>query len=262
MNDWARNRKRIILAIVLLAIVILVGVPGFFLFYEKPSCSDGAKNGDETGVDCGGSCIRLCTAESLPLLLKGDPRVLTVASSTYEVVAIVENPNQTAEIYKAEYEIKVYSAESAIPVQLIKNSTFIPKGMTLAVFEGPFVLEAGVIPNRATIEWKLNALSWQKNDLPNPDVEIRDILLSKATTTPRLDARVENLSLSPVENLDFVALISDKDGNLFAASKTFVDDIQPGESADLIFTWPRPFPQGVAQIEIIKRIFPDRTFIR
>ena len=37
------------------------------LFEQKtcpaPSCSDGVSNGDETGVDCGGSCSTLCTAD-------------------------------------------------------------------------------------------------------------------------------------------------------------------------------------------------------
>jgi hypothetical protein len=262
MNDWARRRKRIILSIVLGGVIILVGVPLFLLFYERPNCSDGKQNGDETGLDCGGSCQRLCSAESLPLILKGDPRVLTIASSTYEVVAMVENPNQGAEIYKADYEIKVYDNVSPIAVKLIKGSTFIPKGMTFAIFEGPFTLQSEIVPTRATLEWQINPLSWQKNSEVEPEIEIREISLTRATSTPRLEARVENLSLTPVSNLDLVAVVSDTEGNIFAASKTFIETIAPGESASVIFSWPRPFPKAAAGIEIIKRVFPDRSFIR
>ena len=33
---------------------------------SSPTCSDGIKNGDETGVDCGGSCSA-CSAVSMPI---------------------------------------------------------------------------------------------------------------------------------------------------------------------------------------------------
>lgn len=262
MNDWSRRRKRIILTIVLVAVIVLVGVPFFLLFYEKPSCSDGIKSGDETGLDCGGSCQKLCSAESLPLILKGDPRVLMVTPDVYEVVAIVENPNQNAEIYKAEYELRVYGEESSIPLKIIQGTTFVPKGTTFAIFEGPFNLQVGLKPNRATLEWKLNPLSWQKNETLEPEITIVDIELTQSSSTPRLDAVVENRSLNPVANLDFVALISDREGNLFASSKTFIDRLESNQSAPIVFIWPRPFDREAVKIEIIKRIFPDRSFIK
>ena len=89
MNQWSRTRKRIVLVIVLFALSVLIGVPVFFLFYEKPTCFDKERNGDEAGVDCGGSCQLLCAAESLPLLLKGDPRIISVAPELFEVVASI-----------------------------------------------------------------------------------------------------------------------------------------------------------------------------
>lgn len=262
MNSWSRNRKRIILLIVIFAVIVLVGVPFFFLFYQAPTCSDAVMNGDETGVDCGGSCQRLCSAESLPLLLKGDPQVLTIASSTYEVVALFDNPNQSAEIYKAEYSLKLYGAESAIPVKTIEGSTFIPKGTSFAIFEGPFTLEAGLVPERATLEWNKASLVWRKNAEVEPTLEVVGQTLTKEDTVPRLEATVENQSLSSVSNIDLIALISDADGNIFAASKTYIDTLAPGAEAPIVFSWPRPFMEKAVGIQIIKRVFPDRSFIR
>jgi hypothetical protein len=262
MNSWSRNRKRIILAIVIFAVVVLVGIPFFFLFYKAPTCSDAVMNGDETGVDCGGSCQRICSAESLPLILKGDPQVLTIASSTYEVVAVLDNPNQSAEIYKAEYSIKLYGSESAIPVKVIEGSTFIPKGVSFAIFEGPFKLEAGLVAERATLEWNKTSLVWRKNPNPEPDIEIKDQALIQEDTVPRLEATVENKSLSSVENIDLIALITDAEGNIFAASKTYIDSLAPSTETPAVFSWPRPFKTKAVGIQIMKRIFPDRTFIR
>lgn len=255
-------RKRIILGIVLLAVIILVGVPLFLLIYERPSCTDSKMNGDETGVDCGGSCQRICSAESLPLIVKGDARVLTIAPNTYEVVTVVENPNPTAEIYKANYTYKVYDPESTIPVKTIQGFTFVPKGATFAIFEGPFTLEEGVVPTRTTIEWDRASLVWRKNPQEYPNLALTDTTLSSPTTTPRLSAVVENLSLNEATNIDLVALIADEAGNIFAASKTYIDELETGEKATILFSWPRPFTKNVGSVQIIKRVFPDRSFIR
>lgn len=262
MNQWSRTRKRIILGIVFLAVAIFIGVPLFFIFYQKPSCSDNKLNGDEKGVDCGGSCQRLCSAESLPLILKGDPRILTIAPDTYEVIAVIENPNQSAEIHRAEYIFKLYDATSVIPVKTIEGFTFVPKGKMFALFEGPFTLPSSISPVRATLEWKNTTLTWKKSEGLEPDIALRDIVLSRSSTTPRLDAIAQNRSLGSVSNIDFVALISDASGNIFAASKTFIDTLEVGEEEPIIFAWPRPFVQGAADIQIIQRVFPDRSFIR
>lgn len=262
MNSWSRTRKRIILSIVLFAVIVLIGIPLFFLFYNKPTCFDKKLNGDETGVDCGGSCQLLCSAESLPIIMKGDPRVLIVASSTYEVVALLDNPNQTAEILRARYTLKVFDSISPIPLKIIEGETFVPKGATFAIFAGPFTLEVGLVPTRGTLEWEKGSLIWQKNTEPVPEIIIKDKLVTGADSNPRLEATVENASLESVSNLDFVALISDEEGNIFAASKTFIDTLSVGEEAPIIFTWPRSFVRNATQIDIITRIFPDPSFIK
>ena len=248
--------------IVLAVLFVLVFVPAFFLFYRAPTCFDGKQNGDEAGTDCGGSCQLLCRAESLPLLLKGDPRILSVASSTYEVVVLVENPNNNAEIERAGYLIKLYDADGLIPVKEITGETYAPKASAFAVFEGPFTLEAGVIPKRATLEWLKETLVWKKDARSVPDLRVKESALSKEDSSPRLDAVIENLSLEKVSNIDLVALVSDEGGNVFAASKTFIDTLEPGEAASAVFTWPQPFAVPSVSSEIIIRVFPDKSFIR
>src|SRR3989344_3603517 len=223
MNSWSRTRKRIILGLVILAVMVLVGVPFFFLIYQAPTCSDGAKNGDETGVDCGGSCQRL---------------------------------------YNAESSLKPYGVESAIPVKVIEGVTFIPRGANFALFEGPFTLEAGLVPARATLEWQKSSLVWRKSVSPEPTLKVKDETLAKEEDAPRLEAVVENQSLESISNIDLIALITDAEGNIFAASKTYIDQLEPNQAMPILFSWPRPFKEKAMGIEIIKRILPDSTFIR
>lgn len=262
MNKWSRRRKRIIVSLVFFAFLILVAVPAYLLFYRPPNCFDGKRNNDETGVDCGGSCQLLCTAESLPLITKGDPQILQVKDGVFEVVALVENPNANAEIYRAKYFLRLYSAQSITPVKVVEGETFVPQGRTFAIFEGPFTANGTAMPLRATIEWQEASLIWKKNDSVLPNLRISNKSLSREDSSPRLDAVVENTSLARISNIDVVALVYNEKGSIFAASKTFIDSMPAGGSAPIVFIWPQAFREKAINIEIIPRILPDRSFIR
>lgn len=262
MNRWSHRRKRIILALIFFVLIILIGLPIFFWLYRAPTCFDNKWNGSEAGVDCGGSCQLLCTTDSLPLILKGDPRVLKVRDSTFEVVALIENPNISGEIYEAKYTFKLYNVQSTIPIKVIEGRTYVPRGTTFALFEGPFPLEEGVTPARAILEWKKESLLWQRNITQMPELTVGDLSLSREDTNPRLDASIENHSLENISNIDLIALVSDKTGSVFAASKTFIDKLPIGGRTSVVFTWPEPFGEKALNIDVIIRILPDRSFIR
>ncbi|MBI1974643.1 MAG: hypothetical protein HYS51_02245 [Candidatus Zambryskibacteria bacterium] len=261
MNKWSRRRKRIIVSLIFIGFIILVAIPAYLIFYKPPTCFDNKKNKDETGIDCGGSCQLLCTAESLPLIIKGDPQVLKVKEGVYEVAALVENPNSNAEIYRAKYFIRLYGAQSIAPIKIIESETFVPRG-TFAIFEGPFTTPDGRIPLRATIEWQESSLQWKKSNKVVPKLKVSDKVLSKEDSNPRMEAHVENVSLDIISNIDIIALLYNDKGTIFAASKTFIDNLKPGESAPIIFRWPEPFSEKAINIEIITRILPDKSFIR
>ena len=262
MNSWSQNRKRLILTLLILAVGILVGLPVYFLLRTTPTCSDGARDGDETGVDCGGSCQRLCPVESLPLLVQGDPRVLLVATSTYEVVALVDNPNTDAEIERARYSLKLYVPGSAVPMKTIGGEVYVPKGAEFALFAGPYAAEAGSLPTRATLEWDKSSLIWEKNTSPVSELEVGEKLFSRLDTSPRLTVSVSNLSLNVAQNVDLTALLYDASGNIFAASKTFVEQIPGGGETGAIFTWPSKFSSEAVQIKVIATILPGATILR
>lgn len=262
MNPWSRRRKRVILFLIFFILVFLIGAPVFFLFYRVPTCFDLKQNGSETGIDCGGSCQLLCTAESLPLILKGDPRVLKVRENTFEIVALVENPNISGEIYRAGYTFKLYDTLGGIPLKVVEGETYVPKSATFAIFEGPFTLEKGVVPTRTTLEWKTENLVWRKNTLPVPELIVKDLNLSRENTKPRLDASVENASLEDIYNIDLIAAISNETDNVFAASKTFIDVLPAGGRVPVVFSWLEPFDERALNIDVMIRIFPDKSFIR
>ena len=248
MNSWAKNRKRMIFGLVFLFLILVIGLPLFLLIYQKPTCSDGKQNGDETGVDCGGSCSRLCAVESLPLVVKGDPRILKVATSTYEVVALINNLNSNAEVSRARYKFKLFDGQSLAPVKTIEGSEFIAPGETL-IFEGPFESETPLV--RATFEWEDSSIVFKKS-VSRGKVEVRNLIFKDS----RVEASVKNLSLENVSKIDLSAVIFDQNGNIFAASKTFINKLKPGEETRAIFTWPAPLNGQPAEIRVISRMLP------
>lgn len=262
MNSWSRKRKRIIFLIVFVALIIFVGGPVYFLFYRAPTCFDSKLNGNETGVDCGGSCQLLCTSDSLPLILKGDPKVLRVTENLFETVVLVENPNANGEIYRAGYIFRLYDTSNSLPIKIIEGETYVPKGATFAVFQPPFSIESGSVPTRTTFEWKPETLVWKQNSVPVPEIVTTDLSLSRKDANPRLDVNLENLSLEDIRNIDLVALLSDETGSIFAASKTFVDKLPASGRVPVVFTWPRPFNKETIDIDIIIRLLPDESSLR
>lgn len=261
MNHWSTRRKRFVLLIIFLSLVVLIGVPTAFLFYDAPTCSDGKVNGDEEGIDCGGSCELLCPAESLPLLSKGDPRVIEVVPGFYEVVALVENPNVAGTADRARYTLKLFESSSVTPVKTISGDTYVPKSATFAIFEGPFDL-GEARPTRATLEWDRESLEWRRDVSSEPNMSIRNLDLKGENDKPRVTASLVNNSLERVENIELVVVVRDPGLNTVAASKTVVESVAPGASAPIIFTWPAPFSEENVSVEILYRIFPDRSFIR
>jgi hypothetical protein len=261
MNQWSINRKRFILALIILILAVLVGAPIFLFFHKAPSCFDKLKNGDETGVDCGGSCSLVCTTDTLPLIMKGDPRVIRVATSTYEVVAYIQNPNVSADILNAPYTFNIYGANSPVPVKIITGETFVPKNASFGIFQGPFNI-VGAIPSRVTFNWADGALVWQKDLSAVPDLKVTDALLTNTDFEPRLEANLSSSYLNTISNIELVTFIYDDNGNTVGASRTFVDTLNVGETAPLVFTWPAPFVGKSATFDIIPRILPNKSYIQ
>lgn len=249
------------LIIFLSILIVIIGVPSFFIFYKAPTCFDNKQNGDELGIDCGGSCKLLCSAESLSIQTKGDARILRIATSTYEVVVNVENPNPSASILKAGYSFKIYTASSAGPIKIIKNYTYIPKASNFVIFEGPFDLGEAV-PTRTVFEWDKTTLIWEKDNTAIKDLKVEESVLSNREKSPRLDAVVKNFSLERATNIELVALVLDENDNIIGASKTFIETLLPNESTPIVFTWVNPFMSSSIRPFVFTRVLPDASYIR
>ncbi|MBX4195930.1 hypothetical protein KW796_03220 [Candidatus Parcubacteria bacterium] len=261
MNPWAVRRKTLIFLLIFFVLVLTIGVPAyFFATREEASCSNNKQDGDETGIDCGGGCELICKPEVLPLLTKGSARVLQIATSTYEVAILLENPNINGRVVRAPYTFTIYSGSDKTPVKIMKGDTYIGRSSTFAIFGGPFTASS-TAPLRAVFTWD-GDLKWENSSDPLPNISVTNVnFTNSSTSAPRLEAQLTNRSQNNARNIEAIVLLSDQNGNVVGTGRTFVDLLESGASTPIVFTWTSPFPVEPVSKRIVPHILPDKSYL-
>ncbi len=254
MSPWAFRRKILYFAIALIALVILVGIPAFFLIYKAPTCGDGKQNQGEAGIDCGGPCRRLCEAQALSPIVSWK-RFIEVTPGNYSLVAYVENPNFNYQANAVSYRFQLYDKEDVLITERTGTATIYPNKKLPVVEYGVYTNDR--IPTRIDFEFT-GPILWDKVNSTYPELRFVDVILERENQSPRLTATVENRTPFEVIQVPIVALVYDVDGNALAVSKTLVSRIGPNGAVPVVFTWPRPFPRQASVKELIPIIAPVR----
>lgn len=242
MNDWASRRK----TLYLIALALILAGASFALFwkywYQEPTCFNNLKDGNETGIDCGGSCTKVCSNEAIAPIVKWDSRLFETLSGVWSVLVYVENPNPNTDASYVPYTFTIYDANSGILAER-KGATILPRGKTVGIFEGSITIGNGKVPKRAVFEIGKNIL-WKKSENKNDDITVTHGPLLRMESEPRVEANVKNNNINEVKNIELVITIFDGSDNAIAASRTFIENIKKGENTDVFFTWPKPFELG------------------
>ncbi len=247
--SWAARRRFFILLIIGAVVVAFLTVVGIATFYKAPSCTDGAANGDETGIDCGGSCSYLCTAELQPPTILFTKTLENSVGRT-DVIASVENKNANAAAKNVPYRIIFYGANQSI-IQEVTGTLDLPSGATEPVF----------VPGVASGKQKVvNAFLDIDPSLPRwftMTADSRIVPVVSNTTqggtpdAPRIEAILANPSVTTLTNVQAIVLVRGAQGDIIAASKTVVATIPAQGQAIATFTWNRAFAQIPASIEVV-----------
>lgn len=246
LNTWAQQRKLIYSVIFGGVAMIAVGIPAYLLFYTPPSCTDGKRNQNEVGVDCGGSCRNLCQAKELAPIVIWTQKFM-VSPGTYSVVTYLENPNVVAEAHNVPYTFKLYNTAGGVIAER-SGKAFIPAHKKIAIFEGN-IMTGGEAPSRVDFDFTKPPF-WQRQMSTEPKLTISDRILTGENTRPRIEATLANSNIDAVANVGVVAIVYGGSGNAIAASATYVDALNKDESKQLVFTWPNPFPVEAQGCEI------------
>ena len=248
-SNWSKHRKRWYAIITITIIVLAVGVPSFFTFYKAPTCFDGKQNGGEGGVDCGGSCQKLCSSSFVPVPPANWVRMKEVAPGVINVAAYVVNPNPRGTAKNVPYKIDFLDSQG-ITLDTVTGTLTLPPGRNTLAFQSGIKTGAREI---ARAVFKLTG---------NPDWYLGDDPLSMLETSNKdyvdnqdgvssLEVTFTNKSSNPITNFSVYAILKDKDDNVIDFSKTIVDEVSPHSTAIAPFTWPTTHAGKVISIEVL-----------
>lgn len=246
-NEWASRRKMVYLAGAVLVFSLISLLIFFKFWYEEPTCNDGVMNGDEKGIDCGGSCILLCSSATIEPIVKWGPRYFEVLPDVWSAIAYVENPNVDARAVYAEYSLTFYDERGAV-IAKREGATVLPKAKTVGVFEGTITMKNNAKPKRAVFEIG-DKIVWQNDRGEESNLRITHTPILNLAYAPRVEALVANTGIEELHNIELVISIFDGSDNTIAASRTFIDRLKRNESAQAFFTWPKPFDLGKKMCE-------------
>lgn len=252
MLSWSQKRQFLLIFAVLLASAAFFGVSVFLAWRKAPSCFDGEQNGGERGVDCGGSCVLLCSGEAAEPIVHF-VRALPAGEGVWNAVAYVENRNKGAGASRVHYLFKLYDDKNLLVFER-RGETFIPPRATFPIIEGGMRVPERV-PTRATFEFLESPRFTVMEE--NPRLEIRQRIFSEEDGFSRLEVTLFNSTSVVLRNVEAEALLYDTTGNVFAASHTVIKELSPSVSTSATFTWQRVFPEAPARTEIFYQVPPQ-----
>jgi len=252
--SWASRRqfKYFSGTVLFFALIIFAFVAP--IIFKKPTCTDGKQNGEETGIDCGGSCALVCKEEvSSPVVLWS--RAFSVVDNNYNLVAFIENRNKNSAVYSASYEFRIYDKNNKL-LGRREGRTFIPPNQQFAIFESRFNSGQNEIKT-VTFEF-IQPITWVKKNptLGTLPIRVSDIVFDNNKDTPTLSAIVNNDSIYDLPEFDVVAILYDINKNAINASKTHKDKLLSNNKLPVTFTWPEVLSSVPVTEDILIQINP------
>jgi hypothetical protein len=249
---WAGRRKLFYGGLLCIFIALFLLAKLYPKLTKDPTCMDQKQNGAERGIDCGGGCIRICQAETTPLVVKWS-RSFKVADGIYNAFAYVENQNIRAAAPLISYEFTLYDTNN-IFITSRTGTVYVPPNGRFGIFEAG--IDTGKrVPKNTSIKL-LNVPDW----LTIGEEEAKQSLFAEADAptnldiSPRLNVTIENPTISTVRNIEVYAIVYAEDGNALGVSKTIMDALPAGGKRNTTFTWREPFAGEPKRTEIITQL--------
>jgi hypothetical protein len=247
MNSWGERRKFIIEAVLALIGLAFIAIVVIATLYKTPSCTDGRQNGGETGIDCGGSCNRICTVSVSEPIVRF-VQAVSPASGRTDVIAYIDNPNADAGVQHARFSIELRGSDGSL-VASRQGTVNLPPSTTAPVYLS-HVYDGSKTVTQAFLTLDKDTLIWQKN-YPKPIVPTPSDIQMVEGQSPAITATLLNPIAKPLYDVAVVVTVFDPSGNAIAASSTLVPILSAQGSAPIVFTWNVPFTDTPARVEIL-----------
>ncbi len=213
-------------------------------FYTPGDCFDTLANNGEAGVDCGGSCVRICAVSvTAPTVLWA--KSFEIIQGQYNAVAYIENKNQLAATPVQEYTFEFFNNGKKIGEKT--GTTVLPPSSVYPIFEGRLYFDGIITETKLTLK---PAELWVPATLGREQFKTTSLDLIDVDTEPRLNVTIENTALTKANGIEVVATLFNAAGEPITASQTFIDAFEGRSNKSIVFTWPQPLSKTVRSCEI------------
>lgn len=247
MSAWGKSRRNFILVIVLCLILVPVATIILSVYYDVPTCFDEKQNGDENGIDCGGSCDLFCDYQTTEPLIHWQ-RYFEVVPGVYNALAYVENQNIDAKAEDVGYMFKLIDSDGVVLEERIGKITLNPKEIVP-------ILETNLITGKLTatrVKFEFTEdPAWVKGEIKDRVLVVKDEKLYDVNGYPRISGEILNTSVRSVDDISVVVIVYDDRDNAIAVSSTYIRALNKDQSETVIFTWPSEFSTIPNRFEII-----------
>ncbi len=242
--SWSNRRKALYLGVLGVIVLIILILLYQWFFTAAPTCFDGKQDGNEMGVDCGGSCALICPASAhAPAVLWA--RAFRNGQSTYTAAAEIQNSNPGAGAKNVGYSFELFDADNQLVVER-DGTVDLPPVATI-----PIIAPSIDVGNR-TVTHALFAFTALPTWSAVPAGSIPAFGVADQNLAPdgsRLSATISNPSGLNTSDITVAAVLFDAAGNAQAASQTTIASLPRQSSAPIVFTWPGGVP-GIVRAEI------------
>ena len=269
-----RTKKRLFVVSVYIVLFVLIGWWVYKASRPAPTCTDGAKNQNQTGIDCGGVCGACAPtfASAVDLKIKSTSLVYGGVNS-YDVVAQIFNPNAEDGAQSFDYVFTLKDDRDAVLVER-HGTEFILPGETKYITETQ--LESPTVPKKISFVvsnqvWKHFVGGYQEK----PTINVYSKNYNQITSGVgfgEATGLVVNESAFDFVNIKVKAILFDANDKPIAVNSTELQTVKAGERRDFRLVWPTAFPGAVMRMEaeaetnvykddnFVKKYFPNSKF--
>ncbi len=243
MSIWSTKRQLTYASIFFAVVFGILAIILKPIYTKAPTCFDNVKNGDERGVDCGGSCVLMCIQDTVtPLVLWA--RSYPATDTVYNAVAYIENQNSSSYGFNALYEFRLYDEKDFL-IAKVEGDTFVnPNGRQIIFYPG---IEVGNrVPKRTVFSFTKQP-TWYKSSVNMSEIpiSINDVKRGGDDSKPYVTSVIKNNSRIKIPKFDVFALVYDENNNVRNVSKTVIDGLNREEEAIASFTWNMSLGDGI-----------------
>jgi hypothetical protein len=244
--SWSDRRRVLYIAVFGVLAVLAAAFVYDTFFVVTPTCFDGVQNGDEHGVDCGGSCSLVCKEEAhAPVVLWS--RLFETGPNTYTAAAYIQNNNPSAGSKSVPYSFQIFDADNQLIIER-DGSVDLPPVQTIPVIETNIKI-TNRTPDKIFFSFSQPPV-W--NTVPSTTVP--KLILDHqelSADASRLSATLNNFSFFNASKVVVAAVLFDDSGTARAASRSIVN-VPQKSSVPVVFTFPAAVPNIVrAEITIL-----------